>query len=191
MIPELILLITYNILINVLDRDGGSIITFRQNHAAYTCTKRDTFILMDADEPKYTQTPIRCGGWLLFKKNDLSKQFFSESLQYASDYRILTDAPNEMGKPNYDGFFDHRHDESIISIMAKKYDLYPYRNPSQHGISDDVNITNNRYDDVGYIETLSKNSCFIHGKPIAQYPPMVFDTKSTYPTIITLTRNNN
>jgi hypothetical protein len=187
-------------LIEVMERDKTNMITFRQNHMAYIWTKIDMFILMDALDKKYTHTGQRVGGWFLFKKNDFSRKFFTECLNYSCDYRILTDSPSELGN-NFSGFREHRHDESLISIMAKKYDLYPYRNPSQHGFADDVDFTNNRYDEEGFnlmiekfgdINTWSeKYGCYFHGESLLQYPEINIDNKSTYPTIINLTRNPN
>jgi len=188
-------------IIDVMERDKTPIITFRQNHLAYIWTKRDMFLLMDADTPKFTHTGQRVGGWFLFKKDDFNRKFFKECLAYSCDPRILTDIPNQLGIPNYPGFRDHRHDESLISIMSKKYDLFPYRNPSQHGFIDDVNFTENRYDEEGLkkmiekhgpISTwLNKYGVYFHGESLKQYPDLIIDDKSTYPTIIELTRNPN
>lgn len=188
-------------LIKVMERDKTPIVTFRQNHLAYIWTKRDMFLLMGADTPKFTHTGQRVGGWFLFKKDDFNRKFFKECLEYACDPRILTDIPNQLGQPNYPGFRDHRHDESLISIMSKKYDLFPYRNPSQHGFVDDVNFTDNRYDEEGLknmvekygpISTwLNKYGVYFHGESLKQYPDLIIDDKSTYPTIIELTRNPN
>lgn len=189
-------------LIEAMDRDKEPIMTFRGNHMSYIWTKRDMFLLMDADEPKYTHTAQRGGGWFLFKKNDYCRNFFKECLKYACDPRIITDIPNQLGVPNYPGFMDHRHDESLISVMAKKYELFPYRNPSQHGIDDDVFFTNNRYDDIGFKEMIDKfgpistwkekyDGRSFWGESTRQYPPITIDDRSTYPTIITLTRNPN
>ena len=44
-------------------------------------------------------------------------------LYYAQDKRIITDDDNEMGVDNYEGFRDHRHDQSILSLLVKKYGL--------------------------------------------------------------------
>lgn len=189
-------------MIEVMYRDSVDIMTFRQNHLSCFWTKRDMFLLMDADEPKYTHTGQRAGGWFLFKKNDFSRKFFKESLDYGRDPRILTDMYNQLGVPNYPEFRDHRHDESLITIMSKKYDLFPYRNPSQHGIDDDTFFTNNRYDDIGFDEMVKKfgplstwvskyDGRYFWGESTKQYPPVIIDDRSTYPTIINLTRNPN
>lgn len=189
-------------LIDVMERDKISIMTFRQNHLSHIWTKRDMFIIMGADTPEYTHTGQRVGGWFLFKKNELSKQFFQECLNYGCDPRILTDAPNTLGFPNYPGFRDHRHDESLISVMCKKYKFFPYRNPSQHGIDDDTYFTNNKYNAIGYSEMIDKfgpisewvkkyDGRYFWGESTNQYPPVEVDDRSTYPTIINLTRNSN
>ena len=55
------------------------------------------------------------------KKQNLLNFFLSEYLYYAQDKRIITDDPNELGVSNYEGFRDHRHDQSILSLLTKKY----------------------------------------------------------------------
>ncbi len=188
-------------LINVLERDGQSVQVYRQNHASYIWTKRDMFILMDADKEPFISSCQRVGGWMLAKKDDFSRKFFTECLAYSCDFRIITDAPNQMGQPNYPGFRDHRHDESLITIMAKKYELFPYRNPSQHGMIDDVNWTHNKYGTQGLSEMierygpintwLDKYGLYFHGETLNQYPEFELDDRSTYPVILTLTRDGN
>ena len=179
-------------LINVMNRDKISIMTFRQNHQGFALTKRDAFVLTDTDEPKYTHSAMRCGGWFLLRKNDESRKFIDDCYNYSLDYRIITDAPNEMGLPNYEGFFDHRHDESIISIVSKKWELYPYRNPSQDGYDYDVTYTDNIYDEVGTKRMFENGfSHMFFGKSLIQYPTLYVDDRSTFPTIITLHRRPN
>jgi hypothetical protein len=188
-------------LIEVLERDQQSIQVYRQNHASYIWTKRDMFILMDADREPFLTSCQRVGGWMLAKKDDFSRKFFAECLHYSQDFRIITDAGNQLGQPNYPGFRDHRHDESLITIMAKKYELFPYRNPSQHGMIDDVNWTHNRYGLQGLLEMterygqisswLDKYGLYFHGETLNQYPTIDIDDRSTYPVILTLTRDGN
>lgn len=175
-------------LVDVFLRDDLSIMTFSQLHKSSLCTKRDMFVLMNADYPKFTQTCQRVGGFFMFRKNEISKKFFTQCLDYSQDYRIITDSPNEMGLENYKDFFVHRHDESLISIMAKKYDLYPYRNPCQDGITWNLEICNNCFTDECF-ENYIKNGGNKFFKTFKQYPFIESDTKSNYPTIIELTRN--
>jgi hypothetical protein len=41
--------------------------------------------------------------------------------------------PNICGKPNLDEFIDHRHDQSVLSLIATHYGLQGFRWPSQWG----------------------------------------------------------
>lgn len=96
-------------------------------------TKRDAFVLTGCDEAQYTDTPQSIGGYFVCKKAPEVKAFLEEVLQYAQDIRIISDKPNVMGLPNYKEFIDHRHDQSVISLMSKKYGFKRFRDPSQFG----------------------------------------------------------
>ena len=96
-------------------------------------TKRDAFLLLDVDKDNVYQTFQRLASFILFQKNCMSLQFVMEWLAYASDPRLITDIKNTLGKPNLPGFREHRHDQSILSLLSKKWGLMAYRTPSQYG----------------------------------------------------------
>lgn len=96
-------------------------------------TKRDAFVLTGCDQPKYTDTPQSIGGYFVCKKAPEVEAYLNEVLSYAQDIRIISDMPNVMGLPNYAEFADHRHDQSVISLMSKKYGFKRFRDPSQFG----------------------------------------------------------
>lgn len=60
-------------------------------------------------------------------------QLVSEWLKYATDARSITDQPNELGLPNYPEFCDHRHDQAVLSLLAKKWCLTMNRDATQYG----------------------------------------------------------
>lgn len=97
-------------------------------------TKRDAFVLMQCDTPQFTDTPQSIGGYVLFKKSDFVEQFLAEDLNYAQDERIIAEIANTQGLPNYPEFIAHRHDQSVWSLMVKKYGLKRFRDPSQYGL---------------------------------------------------------
>ena len=97
-------------------------------------TKRDAFILTGCDEEKYANTPQSIGGYMVCKKAPEVEDFFQEVLSYAQDIRVISDRPNVMGKKNYPDFIDHRHDQSVISLISKKRGIKKFRDPSQYGI---------------------------------------------------------
>ncbi|WP_051212882.1 hypothetical protein [Butyrivibrio fibrisolvens] len=96
-------------------------------------TKRDAFVLMDADTPEYTDSRQRIATYVIFRKCQESSEFVNEWLNYSLDYRIITDEKNKTGKDNYPEFVDHRNDQSILSLLAKKRGIREYRDPSQYG----------------------------------------------------------
>ncbi len=97
-------------------------------------TKRDAFVLMGCEEAKYTDTPQSIGGYVVMKKSPFVEEFLREDLTYAQDARIITEQENTQGKENYPEFVAHRHDQSVWSLMIKKYNLKRFRDPSQFGM---------------------------------------------------------
>ena len=47
--------------------------------------------------------------------------FLEKLLNYSTDKRIITDDPNTQGLPNYPGFKSNRHDQTVLSILYKKF----------------------------------------------------------------------
>ncbi len=92
-------------------------------HIEKEWTKRDLFISMNCDTPNYYDTPQRRAGFFVLRKSALSVKFVREWLSLAQDEHLLTDTPNQLGTPNYPGFQEHRHDQSIFSLLSKKYHL--------------------------------------------------------------------
>lgn len=86
-------------------------------------TKRDAFVILSADEKPITDSPQRFASSLCLKKSAFTMKFTAEYLQYAQDERVISDMPNQMGWPNYPEFVAHRHDQSIFSLLSKKYNV--------------------------------------------------------------------
>lgn len=123
-------------LIDCMEHEKVSLMIFslEQERIEKGNTKRDAFVLTGCDEPKYTDTPQSIGGYFVCKKAPEVEAYLDEVLQYAQDIRIISDKPNVMGLPNYEEFTDHRHDQSVISLMSKKYGFKRFRDPSQYGL---------------------------------------------------------
>lgn len=83
-------------------------------------SKRDAFILLDADSSIYADTFQYMAGIQIYKKTKFSEIFLEKLLNYSTDKRIITDDPNTQGLRNYDGFIDNRHDQTVLSILTKK-----------------------------------------------------------------------
>ncbi len=132
-------------LVEVSIDTGQDIIPFDVGLTEKLFTKRDAFILMDCDKAEYSETSQRQASFILFRKSPMSMEFAREYLSFGTDIRILSDIPNEMGLPNYPGFVAHRHDQSIFSLLSKKYQLKAHRDPSQWGNGGEDKYPDSRY----------------------------------------------
>jgi hypothetical protein len=88
-------------------------------------TKLDTLVLMNI--PKNLHHKFRnsfqvWAGFFLTRKCYNSIRFVGEWLTYAQDYRIITDLKSKFG-PEHNEFIDNRHDQSILSILFKKWGI--------------------------------------------------------------------
>jgi hypothetical protein len=97
-------------------------------------TKRDCFVLMNCDDKKYWNAEQVMASFSIFMNNEKNRAFVKEWLLYCCNENIVTDIPNICGLENSPAFRDHRHDQSILSLLAVKHNIEIYRNPSQKGI---------------------------------------------------------
>lgn len=82
-------------------------------------TKIDLFHILDMVEDKYLHSPQRQGGILLFLVCDKIIQMVNKWYSYACYYPNINDSPSSY--PNICYFQEHRHDQSIFSLLSKKY----------------------------------------------------------------------
>jgi len=98
----------------------------------YMFTKYDCFELMKCNTDPYIYGNQVDGSYVIVRKNKFTLDFMKEYLSYCENEDILTDTPNKLGK-NYPGYRDHRHDQSVLSLMAIQYKLPTEREPSEWG----------------------------------------------------------
>ena len=90
---------------------------------------------MNANE--YLDTPQRQGGTNLFLVCKETRQLVNEWYELCCDYHNVDDSASVI--PNLKCFREHRHDQSIFSLLTKKYNLFSKKN-----LSDAVHIIRNR-----------------------------------------------
>jgi hypothetical protein len=93
-------------------------------------TKADCFNLMECNSEIYKKGNQVDGSYVFLKKSPLSIKFINEYLKYSCNKNIITDLPNITGN-NEDSFKDHRHDQSILSLLAIKYNIKTFESPSE------------------------------------------------------------
>jgi len=100
---------------------------YPQIYPCYQWTQTDMFIGMDCNEEKYWNAPQMQVNIMAFSKNSFTMHFIEEWVKYAIDYDIMI----QNNVKNMGGFVQHRHEQSIFSILREKYELpfcmgYPY-----------------------------------------------------------------
>ena len=94
---------------------------------------------MGCDEKKYYDAIQAQATYIVLKKNNFTLNLIDEWLTFSQDYRLITDSKNECGLDNFLNFQDHRHDQSILSLLCTKYgvksiippDQYNFYNPNK------------------------------------------------------------
>ncbi len=120
-------------LIDLCENETDILLFANSNYTNSIWTKRDCFVLMDCDEEKYWNGKHSDAAFCLFKKSTNSKLFLEEWLLYGSNANIITDLSNTCGKHDFPEFVEHRWDQSILSLLAIKYNISFYRMPTQFG----------------------------------------------------------
>lgn len=85
----------------------------------YQWTKMDLFEYLDAKEFK-DEIQI-CSGFVGIRKCDDSMEFIAKwrDTMRIQNCHMARDSPSVT--PNYPGFVEHRHDQSVLSLLTRKY----------------------------------------------------------------------
>jgi len=129
-----------SVLFSIAKRDLRGILLFENRDGNPTgdvwknsqWVKADCFNLMKCNTDEYKNGIQVDGSYGVYIKTDFCMTFLDEYLSYCQDSRIVTDEPNTTGE-NCSDFKDHRHDQSILSLLAIKYMLPIAREPSEWG----------------------------------------------------------
>jgi hypothetical protein len=136
-----------NPLFDLIKKDPNGVLSFElKGLIENVYTKRDAFVLMGLDESKYTDSSQREATYIWLIKNEFTINLVKEYLDYAQDERIITDMVSV--NQNYETFKDHRHDQSIWSLLCKKYEIEPHRLISQHGLHLVNDFPNDNYGQI-------------------------------------------
>jgi hypothetical protein len=96
-----------------------AIFTLEPQHTEAVWSKRDCTILLDFDAPGDVATTQLMATFVIARASAESRAFVASWLEACRDPRILTDSPSELG-PERPEFREHRHDQSVLSILYKK-----------------------------------------------------------------------
>lgn len=101
--------------------DEKGILAFSMVQKTSKWTKGDCFYKIDS-ELKFKDVNQLQGTYIFFKKCENSVKFVNEWLELCCEYDLISDSPNNNMDNLYD-FIDHRHDQSIFSLLAYKNNI--------------------------------------------------------------------
>ena len=103
--------------IDLVNNNDLGILSFQLNHPEIKYTKRKVLDHFSADintmkDNQFIATVI------ILRKNEHTTKIINEWYDTASNYQLIND---DLMKNEYNVFKDHRHDQSIYSMLIKKY----------------------------------------------------------------------
>lgn len=100
----------------------------RNFHRNGPYTKRDCFVLTETDAPACHQAFQLDASFLAIENTDANRRFVDTWLALCTDDRVLTDRPNQCGRPNLPEFRAHRYDQAVLSVLQwRERDRLPHR----------------------------------------------------------------
>lgn len=82
-------------------------------------TKRDLFRFLDVDNDSCANSYQMISGMMFFKKTDHVMDLVSNWEKVCRISHMIND--DDSFYDNYDGFVEHRHDQSVLSLLVKKH----------------------------------------------------------------------
>jgi hypothetical protein len=86
-------------------------------------TKRDAFVSMSMDTPSIHATaPIQASFSIWVSGLD-SKEIIADWMNVCAQRQLISDDPSVMGLPELSGYKEHRHDQSLLSLVCLKHSI--------------------------------------------------------------------
>ena len=118
-------------LLKLASESPQGIVVFTLQFLEKYYTKSDTFKIMQMNNPEFMRVAYQTlASFVVLRKDCRTLQFVMEWLAYSSDARCVTDDANMLGGKNHKDFVGHRHDQSVLSLLSKKWGLSQHRDPS-------------------------------------------------------------
>jgi hypothetical protein len=86
-------------------------------------TKRDCLVRLGADNPENWDERLVQGGVQIYRVGPQAREFVTEWKEAMRDPQVLTDSPNLSGLPNFPEYIEHRHDMSVLTVIATRHGI--------------------------------------------------------------------
>jgi len=117
-------------LIPDLDASGKDIMVFEQSLLARAFTKGETYHLLGCSDYEGNQL---LGGYIFLKKSEKSRGYMQQWHDAMTDLRVLSSEKFLPGIKDHKDFISHREDQSVLTILCKKWGIEGHRDPSDFG----------------------------------------------------------
>ena len=99
-------------------------VCFEIPYKEYDWTKMDTYHRIFPDNLTHFYSNQRAGGIFFLKNNQITRNIISEIKKISTEnkYKFISDAPSKL--QNHNSFKEHRHDQSVFSLISKKYNFF-------------------------------------------------------------------
>jgi hypothetical protein len=106
---------------DMINTNENSVIGFQLEdfHPEKRWCKADLLKFMNLDEDKYKDSRQLVGGIFVIKKNPKMIKLIEEWYEICCNYHLIDDTPSI--EKNDISFMEHRHDQSVLSLLRKKY----------------------------------------------------------------------
>ena len=121
--------------IDCMNHNKKDLLVFDTNHLEYRYTKYELFNAFDLTENKFQESRQRLSGFNIWKPTVFNIDLAKEWLYYNQKANLVNDINNYSNPHFHKEFIEHRHDQSILSLLTKKYNIESFRDPSNWGNS--------------------------------------------------------
>lgn len=106
--------------VDLLESASAHVLGFHLEYVEKQWTKKDLLIRMNYSNSDQINTPHCLSGIILFKNNEKTRQLVKEwRIIMEEDVHLIDDSPSIA--TNEPEFVEHRHDQSVFSILLKQY----------------------------------------------------------------------
>ena len=138
-------------LFNILEQTTNKVLVFNLSQVEKDWTKRDCFKKLNCDTIEYTDSKQIMSTFFVCKKNDFSINILEQWYKQISDLHMVADEyVSPSIEQNYNSFREHRHDQSLLSLISKinkvdtLEDITEWGDPIKRGISQIIRHTRKR-----------------------------------------------
>lgn len=104
---------------DIVNRSEWPNLSVKMEHLEKTWTKMDIFNYYDANQPNVVETGQLISGLYILRKCQHTIDLIARWYEGSCQYHLSDDSPSSI--PNDASFSENRHDQSLFSVLRKKY----------------------------------------------------------------------